>query len=137
MLRQDDFRCAHVVLEVWRQGSDFGNSQVPLMILGCLANRVKLGWGEGLDVLQKIPQFSATTEQPNRDKWPNIWEPNFVKLLHLAPAVMDGSAVDPASGAVYWADTRRIETQFFKEKIIGRPDVHSRAANQGPFTLFR
>ena len=116
---------------------DYGNQQVPLMILGCLANRQKLGWGTWLDILQKVPTYSALLQQPNRDKWPNLWDPSFIKLLHMAQAVMDGSAPDPAYGGVYWADTRSIETQWFKEKIMARQGVHSAACNQGPFTVYR
>ena len=44
---------------------------------------------------------------------------------------------DPAYGGVYWADTRKIETQWFKEKIMARQDVHGAACNQGPFTVYR
>ena len=137
MLRQDDFVASHLVLEAWRQGCDWGNQQIPCIILGCLTNRVKLGWGTWLDVLQKIPVYSATLVQPNRDKWPNVWDSVFIKLLHLAPAIMDGSMPDPAYGGVYWADTRSIETQWFKEKIMARQDVHSASCNQGPFTVYR
>ena len=134
-MRQDDFICSQLVLECWRQGCDYGNQQVPLFIFGCLANRQKAGWGGWLEILQRVPAFSATIVQPNRDKWPNVWEPSVIKLLHMAPALMDGSA--PNHDGFYWADNRNIETQWFKEKIMARQDVHSASCNQGPFTVYR
>jgi hypothetical protein len=140
MVRQDDYVKALVVTECWRQGKDFGNHQIPTIIAGCLANRVRLGWGSWLDVLKKIPNFSAVLVQPNRDLLPDIWEPNFVKLLHNIDGIYDGSIADPAMGGIYWADLSKgkagITNQWFQEKIIDSP-AHLPCANQGPFTIFR
>ena len=138
MLRQDDAVKAYVVLECWRQGHHVGNHQIPLMIAGCLSNRVRLGWGQWLDVLMGVPKFSATLEQPNRDKWPDIWSPDFVKVLHAIDGIYDGSIADPALGGLYWADLSKgragITNPWFQEKIL---DVRTPCANQGPFTVFR
>lgn len=139
MLRQDDAVKSYLVLECFRQGSDFGQ-QPTLMVLGCLANRQRLGWGSFLEVLQKVPKFSATVEQPNRDKWPDLWNPEFIKLLHAVDGVYDGSVPDPALGGLYWADLSKgikgITNPWFREKILNSPQ-HPAVANQGPFTLFR
>lgn len=138
MLRQDDFIRAQIVLECWRQGQGFGNYQVPMMIAGCLSNRQRLGWGSWLDVLKGIPKFSATLEQPNRDKWPDVWSPDFIKLLQSIDGIYDGSIADPALGGLYWADLRKgragITNPWFAEKIL---DIRQPCANQGPFTIFR
>lgn len=127
-------------LECWRQGKDFGNHQIPMMIMGCLANRQRLGWGSYLDILKGVAKFSAVIEQPNRDQFPDIWEPNFVKLLHVIDGIYDGSIPDPAIGGVYWADLSKgkdaITNPWFAQKIMNHP-LHSAVANQGPFTIFR
>lgn len=140
MVRQDDFMKSMLVLECWRQGKDFGNHQIPMMIMGCLANRQRLGWGSYLDILKGVPKFSATLEQPNRDQFPDIWEPNFVKLLHAIDGIYDGSIPDPSIGGIYWADLSQgkkgITHEWFLKKIIEHP-AHSACANQGPFTIFR
>ena len=138
MLRQDDFVRAQIVLECWRQGCGFGNHQVPLMIAGCLSNRVRLGWGQWLDVLKGRPKFSAVLEQPNRDKWPEIWSPDFVKLLHSIDGIYDGSIADPAMGGLYWCDLRAgisgITNPWFRDKIL---NSHKVCANQNSFTVFQ
>lgn len=138
MLRQDDYVKALIVTECWRQGKDFGNSQVALMVMGCLANRQRLGWGTWLDILKGVSKFSATLELPNRDVFPDVWEPSFVKLLHSVDAVYDGSIGDPAMGGLYWADLSKgragVTNPWFQEKIL---DVRTPCANQGPFTIFR
>lgn len=140
MVRQDDFVKSLLVLECWRQGKDFGNHQIPLMIMGCLANRQRLGWGSFLEILKALPKFSATLVQPNRDLVPDIWEPNFVKLLHAVDGVYEGSINDPALGGVYWADLSKgksgITNPWFQEKILDS-SVHVACSNQGPFTIFR
>jgi hypothetical protein len=140
VLRQDDFVRSLVVLEVWRQGSSFGNHQIPVIIAGCLGNRVRLGWGSWLEVLQKLPKFSATLEQPNRDKFPDIWDVSFIKVLQNIDGIYDGSIADPAMGGIYWADLSKgkagITNPWFQEKVIDSPH-HLPCANQGPFTIFR
>jgi len=140
MVRQDDYVQSLVVTECWRQGKDFGNHQIPTMIAGCLSNRVRLGWGSWLEVLKKVNNFSATVIQPNRDQLPDIWEPNFVKLLHNISGIYDGSVPDPALGGLYWADLSQgiggITNPWFRDKILNSPQ-HTAVANQGPFTLFR
>ena len=128
------------MLECWRLGQGFGNQQVASMIMGCLSNRVRLGWGSWFEVLQKIPKFSATIEQPNRDLFPNIWAPDFVKLLHLVDGIYDASIPDPALGGLFWADLsggiKGITNPWFVEKILKSP-AHSVVANQNSFTIFR
>jgi hypothetical protein len=108
------------------------------MIAGCLSNRVRLGWGQWLDVLKGVPKFSAVLEQPNRDKWPDIWAPDFVKLLHSIDGIYDGSIADPAMGGIYWADLSKgragITNPWFQEKIL---DLRTPCANQGSFTVFK
>lgn len=140
MLRQDDFVRSLLVLECWRQGKDFGNHQIPTIIAGCLANRVRLGWGSFLEVLQKVPKFAATIEQPNRDVFPNIWDGAFIKLLQSVDGIYDGSIADPAMGGIYWADLSKgisgVTNPWFREKILDSPQ-HLACANQGPFTVFR
>jgi len=110
------------------------------MIAGCLSNRVRLGWGSWLEVIKKVAHFSATLEQPNRDQLPDIWEPNFIKLLHSIDGIYDGSIADPALGGIYWADLSKgikgITNPWFVEKILNSP-AHTQCANQGPFTIFR
>lgn len=102
--------------------------------MSCIANRVRLGWGGWLDVLDRVPLFSAQIEQPGGT--PSIWEPTFVRLLHEVEAIYDGSA-DYSKGATYWCDLRRVETDFFKNKILTDPQNHPRIADMNTLTLFR
>jgi hypothetical protein len=104
------------------------------MIMSCLANRVRLGWGTWLDVLDRIPQFSAQKEQPTGT--PSIWEPGFVRLLHEVEPIYDGSA-EYAKGGTYWADLRRIETDFFRQNILAKADQHPRVCEMNSLAIFR
>ena len=139
MLRQDDAVKAYLVLECFRQGLGFGH-QATLMVLGCLANRQRMGWGAWLDVLKNAPKFSATLEQPNRDTWPDLWNPEFIKLLHAVDGVYDGSIPNPALEGIFWADLSKgkagITNPWFVEKVLNSP-AHAICANQNSFTLFR
>lgn len=115
MLRQDDYQRSKLVTVMWQWGRDYGGHLAACMIGSTIANRVRAGWGTWLEVIDRIPNFAATTVIPTGT--PNIWEPQFVRLLHEVDAIYDGTK-DYASGALYWADTRDITTPFFKDKIL-------------------
>lgn len=135
MLRPDDFLRGQFVLEGWRQGLEYGGHLAAVMVISCLMNRVRFGWGTHLQVLQNIPNLSAVNEQPNRNIWPQIWEPNFVRLLHEIDGQFEGSIKDLSNGAIYWADLRRIERPWFSEKVIHNPD-YTRVADMNSLVFW-
>ena len=135
LLRQDDFLKGQLVLAGWRHGHVFGGWMASCMVISCLANRQKLGWGNWLEVLNTIPNYSATIEQPTG--MPSIWEPSFVRLLSEVPNVYDGSK-DFAKGGLYWADlSKPIDNPWFQEKILNNLDMHPRVCDMGSLTIFR
>jgi hypothetical protein len=123
-----------LVLTSWRHGREYGGTVVPLIVMSILANRQRLGWGSWLEVIDSIPKFAATADIPTGT--PQIWEPTFVRLLHEVEGVFDGSA-DHSNGALYWCDLRRVETPFFKDRILADPKGHPRAMDQNSFCCFK
>jgi hypothetical protein len=119
---------------MWQHGREYGGHLASCMIGSCIANRVRLGWGNWLDIIDRIPNFAAQKEMPTGT--PPLWEPEFVRLLHEVEGIYDGSQ-DHAKGAVYWCDTRRIETSFFKDKILGQQELHPRVMEMNTLCLFR
>lgn len=118
MLKQDDYIKAHLVELGWRFAQSYGSGHVAgEMIMQTLANRVRIGWGSWLKVIDTVPLFMAENEIPKLEH-PSIWEPNFVKLLHKVDAVFDGSIPDLSKGALYWGDLAKIERDWFREKIV-------------------
>lgn len=135
MLRQDDFQKAQLVLTAWRHGNVYGGHLASCIIMSCLANRQRLGWGNWLEILDGVPSRSATIEQPTGT--PSIWEPNFVRLLHEVEAIYDGSK-DYAKGAVYWFDSSKpVTNPWFQEKILGDKEAHPRVGDMNSLMLFR
>lgn len=136
MLRQDDFLKSQLVLYGWRAGKEYGGHLAACMIMSCLANRQRLGWSGNnwMGVLESIPHFSATLEQPTGT--PSVWSPEFVKLLHEVDAIFDGTQ-DYSKGALYWADTNKIDNPWFRDKILGNRDDHPIVGNMNTLTLFR
>lgn len=133
MLRQDDYLKGQLVLTGWRWGKEYGGHLASCMIMSCLANRVRLGWGNWMEVLDGVPKFAATATMPTGS--PQVWEPQFVRLLHEVEGIYDNTQ-DHSKGALYWADTRDISTPFFKDKIIGSPE-HPRVMEMNTLALFR
>jgi hypothetical protein len=117
----------------WRWGREYGGHLASCLIMSCLANRVKVGWGTWLEVLDRIPLYAAEIEMPTGT--PSIQETNFVRLLQEVEAIFDGSQ-DYSKGALYWCDTRRIETSFFKDKILYHED-HPRVMDMNTLVFFR
>jgi len=133
VLRQDDFLRSQLVLTGWRYGREYGGWRAAAMIMSVIMNRVRLGWGTLLEVLDNIPNKAATTEIPTG--WPSIWEPEFVKLLHECERIYENS-IDYSKGALYWCDLRNVSTDFFKEKILGDHDAHPRVAEMNSLCFF-
>ncbi len=120
---------------MWRHGKDYGGHLAGCMIGSTIMNRVKLGWGNLLEVLERLPNFSATYAQPAMNP-ASIWEPQFVKLLHEVEGIYDGT-IDYSKGALYWGDLRQIETDFFKNKILGQAEIHPRICELNSLAFFR
>jgi hypothetical protein len=133
ILRQDDYLKSQLVEIGWQYGKPYGGWRAAAMVMSVLMNRVRLGWGTLLEVLDKIPSKAATTERPTGT--PSIWEPEFVKLLHEVEAIYAGTQ-DYANGALYWCDTRDVTTPFFLEKILGDHDAHPLVANMNSLSFF-
>ena len=105
------------------------------MIMSCLANRQKAGWGTWLDIFEDIPKYAATIEQPTGI--PSIWEPAFVRLLHEVEAIFDGSK-DYANGATYWLDSAKpVTNPWFKEKLLDNKESHPVIGNMNSLMLLR
>lgn len=135
MLRQDDFQKAQLVLTGWRHGREYGGHLASCIIMSCLANRQRAGWGNWLEIIDEIPKCAATIEQPTGT--PLVWEPNFTRLLHEVEAIYDGSQ-DYAKGARYWFDSSKpITNPWFQEKILNERDLHPRTGDMNSLMFFR
>jgi hypothetical protein len=135
LLRQDDYIKGQLVLKGWQHGHIYGGHLGACMILSCIANRQKLGWGTWLELLDSIDKYSALIVQPTGT--PSIWDPNFVRLLHEVESCYDGSK-DFANGALYWFDSaQEVTNPWFREKILDNPDSHPRVGNMNSLMLLR
>lgn len=143
MLRQDDYIKAHLVLFAWRQGKEYGTSHIPAcMIMSVLSNRVKAGWGTWQEVLDNVQKYAA--EPLVSEGSPNLWDPCFTRILHEVDLIYAGSANHAMAfvnrtqqePAMYWADTRRIQSEFFKKKIQDNSD-HRIIINQNTLSFYR
>jgi len=142
MLRADDYVKSMLVQFAWRQGKEYGGHKASCMILSVLANRQRNGWGTWLEVLQNVDRYAAAPLI--YEGQPELWDPNFTRLLQEVDLIYSG-AENYAVGyrnrtekesALYWADTRRMESEFFKKKIYGNPE-HARIGEMNTLALFR
>lgn len=109
------------------------------LIAQCIANRVRSGWGDWLDVLFKIPVHAAVhiTEIPTG--FPELYDPNFIKLLEAIDGIYAGTAQDTTGGAFFWADMgeKKITRDWFLETICRNPKVHPNCGSAGTLNFFR
>ena len=142
MLRQDDVQKTCLVFAGYRHGLPYGGHLSACLIMSVLSNRVRRGWGTWMEVIDRIPNFAAIKEMPTGS--PQIWDASFVRLLHEVDPIFDGSKnyaqFKDSDGkpvdALYWCDTRYIETPFFKEKILGQLSTHPRIGEMGTLAFF-
>ena len=128
MLTQDNFVKSQLVAYGWRYGQLYGGGHLAgTLVMQALANRVRRGFGSYLQVLESVPLYMAEHEMPPL-KYPSLWEPNFVKLLHAVESIYAGSAADitigntvvdnrPKQGAVFFGMLNKLERQWFKDMI--------------------
>lgn len=136
MLRQDDYVKAQLVTYAWRYTKQYGGHDAALMVMSAIANRQKAGWGSWLEVIARIPALAAETECPNKDAYPNLFDQNFIKMLQAVEQIYAGTK-DYCNGGLYWCDLRKIETDWFRNKITGDLENHTRCADMNCLTFFR
>ena len=143
MLKSEDFIQAKLIEVGWRFGRHYhGGFLASQMVMSAVANRVRAGWGAWLDVIDRVPMYMAETELPPL-KFPSIWEPDFVKLLHSVSGTFEGSAQDLTKGGLYWCDLNGVEREWFREKIIRAIDPstglrkHEKVADFNSLSFFK
>lgn len=142
MLRQDDFVKSQLLMFAWRQGKEYGGHMAACMIMSVLANRQRCGWGTWMDIINGVDRYAA--HPYITEGTPELWDPNFTRLLQEVDLIYSG-AMNYAIGAknrtekesaLYWADTRRMGSEFFQNKIVGNPE-HARIVEMNTLALFR
>ena len=142
MLKQDLYVQAKLVEYGWRFGQSYGGGHIAgQMVMHALANRVRLGWGSWLRILDTVPEYMALNELPPLVH-PAIWEPTFIKLLSAVDGIFDGSASDMTrgahsenkTGALYFGALNKIERPWFKNLIsainpVTGQRIHQRIAD--------
>lgn len=141
MLRQDDYIRSALVSYGWRYSQAYvGGHLAGQLVMHCIANRARAGWGSWLEVLDNVPKYIAEKEMPPLIHG-SVWSAEFVKLLHAVEGIHDGSAQDLSKGALYFGDLGHIETDFFKNLIAGENELglrqHPLVASIGSLSFFR
>ena len=143
MLKIEDLQKSKLVELGWRFGQSYSGGYIAgQMVMSTIANRVRAGWGNWLEVIERVPNFMAENELPPLS-FPNVWDGNFMKLLHVVDGVFDGSAIDMSKGALYFADLARVERAWFKDRILDAVSEetglkqHPVVASMNSLTFFR
>lgn len=136
MLRIDDYIKSQIVTTGWRYGNMYGQGGhlTACIVMSCIANRQRYGWGDYFSIIEGIPKYSAEIGTPTG--FPQTWSPEFIRCLHEVEGIYDGT-LDYAKGGVYWCDLRKIETPFFKEVILGQLDLHPKVVDMNSFAVFK
>jgi len=120
-------------LTAWRFGKEYGGHLPTLMIMHCLRNRHTAGWSPWLQIIENVPKFSATLEQPTG--MPETWDRNFVKILSEVDSVMDSTSKDLVNKAKYFGDLNNVTNPWFLENIARNPE-HTRVADMGTLVFW-
>lgn len=138
MLRQEQFIKSQLALAAWREGNKYGGHRCMLAVAHVLANRAKGGWGSWLNVIERIPAFSANNEDEQPPAaFPDLFDPNVVNLLRDIDGIYDGTAQDLSGGGYYWADLSNVTRDWFKVNIVGSPAEHPRVGSCFPLTFWK
>jgi hypothetical protein len=108
-----------------------------------LANRVKNGWGEWYDVLDRAGDYRGTVNDPPKVD-PRAAE--FRRMLTMIDDIYHGLADDTnvnveddrggKTMALYYADLNNLNRAWFRENVLSNLVEHPRLATVGPLTFF-
>lgn len=87
-----------------------------------------------MDILADAPNKAGSDMDDT--EIPNLWEPNFVRLLHEVESIFDGS-MDHAKGALYYCDSTKIDNTWFRERILDHLDEHPKIGQMDTLMLFQ
>jgi hypothetical protein len=142
-LKPEDFVKGKLVELGWRFGTSYNSGHLAgVMVMQVLSNRQRAGFGSYLSIIENVPNFMAENEIPPM-KLGSVWDPLFTKLLHAIEGIYDGSAQDLTKGALYFGDLNKIESSWFKSKVLDAIDPatglrrHPIVSNMGPLSFFK
>lgn len=111
---------AVLALTAYRYGKPYSTPGM-IMIAQCIANRHRAGQGTFFQVIERIPKYSSTIEQPSQD-YPDAWNREFLRLLPEIDSIVDGTAKDTTNGALYWGDLNTVDNPWFFEFVARSPE---------------
>lgn len=125
-----------LALTAYRYGKAYSTPGM-IMIAQTIANRHRAGQGTFFQVIERIPKYSSTIEQPAQE-YPDAWNREFLRLLPEIDGIVDGTAKDTTNGALYWCDLNNVTNDWFLNQICRCPDQHSRVADcAGTLTFWK
>jgi len=139
---------AQLATLAWREGHEQGGFNNALAVAFVIKNRVRAGWGDWLDLIQRHAIWSARNEDElDTTSHPDAREPNFQLLLQNIDGVFDNSLQDKLTvspktkagefrAALYYGQLNKITRPWFLEKIVRQPDLHPRTSQVGEIVFF-
>lgn len=147
-MTSDSYIRAQLASLAWREGHEQGGINNSLAVAFVIKNRVRSGWGEWLEQIQRHALWSSRNgDEIDSTTHPDPREPDFQRLLQEIDGVFDGSLVDKLTVApktkegdgrpgLYYARLNQITRSWFLENIVRKPELHPRTSQVGEFTFF-
>lgn len=134
-----DFTKSLLAVLIWREDSSDGLQGMTAVGL-VIRNRVRAGWngGDWCAVMEAHNQFSSMVilGDPNTIRWPDTRDPKFQAVLLKADNIYEGGEPDTTDGALYYANLVTMNSPWFLENILQKPEQHRRLGTVGAQTFF-
>lgn len=137
---------AQLATLAWREGYQDGGINNSLAVAFVIKNRVRAGWGDWLDLIQRHAIWSSrNADELDTTSHPDAREPNFQLLLQQIDGVFDGSMPDKLTVApklgdsrpgLYYGKLNNISREWFLENIVRNPESHPRTSQVGEVIFF-
>jgi hypothetical protein len=139
---------AQLAALAWREGYEQGGVNNSLAVAFVIKNRVRAGWGEWLELIQRHETWSAYNHNElDHKSHPDPREPDFQRLLQQIDGIYDGSLQDKLTVApktkegegrpgLYYGHLNKITREWFLENIVRKPELHPRTSQVGEVTFF-
>lgn len=126
-----------LALVIWREARGEGEDGMRA-VAHVIRNRVEK-WGKSWNkIITGNAQFSSMTIRGDTQtvKWPADGDPQFESASKIASAVYSGQDDDLTHGALYYANLETETSEWFKDEIVDKSEVHQKLAVIGRQTFF-
>lgn len=139
MFSQAEFVKSLLLQAAWFEAESFGGLKPMQMVAQCIANRVRLGWGDWSTVLSNLGKYSAADPEERAKRWltfqlPDLRNPRLGFMYALVDQAYNNTGERLVTTGVLWANIQEIKNPWFLDAV--KAAKYTRIAQNGSLVVW-